>query len=82
MLHVASVPARDTAVGELAAVLVIVKLPMAAPDAVGVNVTLTVMLWPAFNVVGNVLPTVANGFETEMPLTVIVPELLFATTIG
>lgn len=76
------VPVRVTPEGELAAVLVIVKFPLAAPDAVGINVTLTVMVWPTFNVIGKVLPTDANGFETPMLLTVIGPELLFETNIG
>jgi len=76
------VPFRVTPEGELAAVLVIVKLPLAAPDAVGAKVTFTVMLWPAVSVIGKVLPTDANGAETPMLLTVIDPELLFETNIG
>jgi hypothetical protein len=76
------VPFRVTTEGELAAVLVIVKLPLAAPDAVGAKVTFTVMLLPAVSVIGKVLPTDANGAETPMLLTVIDPELLFETNIG
>ena len=79
ILQVASFPARATFVGELPALLVIVKVPLAAPDAVGVNVTLTVMLWPMFNVVGKVLPAEANGPETATLLTVTGPALLFET---
>jgi hypothetical protein len=63
-------------------VLVIVKLPLAGPDAVGAKVTLTVMLWPTFSVVGRVLPANANGPEAAMLLTVIDSEPLFDTNIG
>ena len=59
--------------------LAIVRFPLAAPDAVGVKVTLRVTLWPVFNVAGKVLPADANGPETLTPLTVIDPELLFET---
>jgi hypothetical protein len=76
------VPFRVTPEGEFAAVLVIVKLPLAGPDAVGAKVTLTVMLWPAVSVIGRMLPAVANGAETAMLFTVIGPELLFETNIG
>ena len=70
---------RDTTQGEFPAVLVIVRLPLAAPDAVGVKVTSSVILWPVFNVFGKVLPADANGPETAMPFTLIDPPLLFET---
>jgi hypothetical protein len=40
----------------LAAVEVIVTFPLAAPDDVGANDTLKPMLWPAFRVIGGVIP--------------------------
>lgn len=79
ILHVASFPARATFVGELPALLVIVKVPLEAPEAMGVKVTLSVALWPLFNVIGNVLPGEANGPEVAMLLTVTGPALLFET---
>jgi hypothetical protein len=79
MLQVASVPASAAFVGELPALLVIVKVPLAAPEAMGVKVTLSVALWPLFNVIGKVLPGEANGPEVAMLLTVTGPALLFET---
>lgn len=73
------VPTRVTVVGEFPAVLVTVSAPVAAPAAVGVNVTLSVRFWLAFNVTGRVTPVDANGPEIVNPLTVIEPELLFVT---
>ena len=61
--------------------LLIVRLPLAAPDAVGVKVTSSVILWPVFNVFGKVSPANANGTDTAMALTVIDPELPFDTTM-
>jgi len=40
------VPVRATTEGELCAVLLIVKLPFAAPDALGLKMTLNVILSP------------------------------------
>jgi hypothetical protein len=77
----APVPTRATVVGEFPAVLVIVSVPVAAPDAVGVNVTFSVRPWPAFNATGRVTPLDANGPETVMALTVVEPELLLFVTI-
>jgi hypothetical protein len=79
MLQVASFPPRATVAGELAALLVTVKVPLAAPEAVGVKVTFSIMLWPMFNVVGKVLPAEENGPETAALLTVTGPALLFET---
>ena len=70
-------PLKATTAGEFAAVLLIIKLPLAAPDALGVKVTLTVMLWPAVNVVGRVLPADENGPDRAMPFTVIDSAPLF-----
>ena len=81
MLQVASFPVRVTCVGELPALLVIVKVPLAAPEAVGVKVTLSIMLWPTLNVIGKVLPVEANGPETAILLTVTDPALLFETNM-
>ena len=39
---------------------VIVMLPLTAPAAVGVNVTLKVVLWPAASVTGAVMPLKLN----------------------
>ncbi len=75
------VPLRLTTEGEFAAVLVIVKLPLAVPGLLGVNVTLSGMLWPAFNAIGNELPLDANGPETAMSLTVTDAALLFETNM-
>jgi hypothetical protein len=75
------VPARVTVVGEFPAVLVIFSVPVAAPDAVGVNVTLRVRPWPAFNVIGRVVPEDANGPEMVTALTVIEPELLLFVSV-
>jgi hypothetical protein len=79
ILHVASFPARATFVGELPALLVIVNVPLAVPEVVGLKVTFSVMLWPMSNVVGNVLPAEANGPEMAILLTVTDPVLLFET---
>jgi len=73
------VPARLTVEGEFSAVLLIVKLPLAAPDALGLNITLNVTLSPGLNVVGTVLPADVNGPETVIAFTVNVPALLFET---
>jgi hypothetical protein len=75
----APVPVRETTEGEFSAVLLIVKLPLAAPDALGLKTTLNVTLSPGFNVVGTVLPADVNGPETVIPFTVIVPLLSFET---
>ena len=80
VLQVAPIPSRVTAAGEFSAVLVIVRLPLAPPDAVGVKVTSSVILSPIFSVFGKVSPVDANGTETVMALTVMDPELLFETT--
>lgn len=73
------VPARLTTEGEFLALLLIVKLPLAAPDALGLKITLNVTLSPGFNVVGKTLPADVKGPETVIALTVIVPVLLFET---
>jgi hypothetical protein len=73
------VPVRFTTEGEFSAVLLIVKLPLAAPDALGLKITLKVRLSPGFNLVGKVLPADVNGPETLISATVIVPVLLFET---
>jgi hypothetical protein len=75
------VPLRLTTEGEFAAVLVIVKLPLAVPEPSGVNVTLSGMLWPALNVIGKELPVDLNGPETAISLTVTDPELMFETNM-
>jgi len=62
-------------------VLEIVKLPLAVPEPLGVNVTLSGKLWPAFSVIGTELPVDANGPETAMLLIVTVPALLFETNM-
>lgn len=53
------------------ALLLIVRLPDAAPVAVGLNCTLRVAAWPGFSVSGKAAP------ETEKP----VPEMLAALTV-
>jgi hypothetical protein len=73
------VPLRLTTEGEFAAVLVIVRLPLAVPEPLGVNVIMSGMFWPAFNVIGKELPAKANGPETATLLTVTAPALLFET---
>ena len=73
------VPLRLTTEGEFAAVLVIVRFPLAVPEPLGVNVILRGKLWPAFNIIGKELPANANGPETAILLTVTAPALLFET---
>jgi hypothetical protein len=50
------VPVRVTIEGEFPALLVIVRLPVVDPGAVGAKLTLRVMLSPTFNVFGRLLP--------------------------
>ena len=59
--------------------LLIVKLPLAAPDAFGLKITWKVRLSPGFNVTGKLLPADVNGPETVIPFTVISPVVLFET---
>ena len=76
---VTPVPARFTTEGEFSAVLLIVKLPLAAPDALGLKYMLKVRLSPGFKVIGKLLPADANGPETVIPFTVISLVVLFET---
>jgi len=56
MVNCASpVPARATDCGLPAALSLIDKAPPREPDAVGVNVTLTLQLWPTFRSFSNAL---------------------------
>jgi hypothetical protein len=73
------VPVRVTAEGEFPAVLLTVRFPLAAPDALGLKITLNVTLSPGLNVVGNVLPADVNGPESVRAFTVIGPVLLLET---
>ena len=73
------VPVRFTTEGEFSAVLLIFKLPLATPDALGLKIKLNVRLSPGFNVFGKLLPADVNGPETVIPFTVISPVLLFET---
>ena len=73
------VPAMLTTEGEFLALLLIVKLPLAAPGVLGLKITFNVTLSPGFNVVGRALPADVKGPEIVIALTVIVPVLLFET---
>ncbi len=59
--------------------LLTLRFPLAAPDALGLKTTLNVTLSPGFNVVGTLLPRDANGPETAMALIVTAPVPLFET---
>ena len=71
------VPVRFTTKGEFSAVLLIVRLPLAAPAALGPNVAFSVMVCPLLNVTGAVRPVTANGPEAPTELMVIDPAPLF-----
>jgi hypothetical protein len=63
------VPLRGTvSVGFVDELLLIVSCPVAAPTADGLNVSVTVIAWPGFNVAGRL------GEEAEKPLPVAVTE--------
>jgi hypothetical protein len=64
------VPDKVTVVGEFTALLVITSVPLADPEAVGLNVALSARLALGFKVKGGVAPATANGPEVEKALTV------------
>jgi hypothetical protein len=80
-LQAAPVPDSVTVAGEFPAVLLIVRLPLAAPAALGLNVAFSVMVCPLFNVSGAVPPVTVNGPETPTELIVIDPAPLFETSM-
>lgn len=57
----------------------IARFPLAEPVPVGVNVAVSVTLWPAFRVVGNVRPEIENPvpvtFACEI-VTLVPPEFV------
>jgi hypothetical protein len=72
-------PLRVTVDGGFFAVLIMFKFPLTVPEALGVKLTLTVMLSPVFNVFGKAVPVSTNGPETAILLTVIGLALIFET---
>jgi len=56
---VVPVPDRDTVAGEFVALLTTEMLPVALPTAVGANVALKELVWPAARVRGKVSPLIA-----------------------
>ena len=68
----ADAPVPDSAMdGEDDASEVRVMLPLAAPDVVGVNVTLNVKLWPAVRVSGMLSPFIPNCELVEVALEIV-----------
>jgi hypothetical protein len=73
------VPVRATVAGELGALLVIVKFPLALPVEVGVNCTLNVLACAGFKVSGSVNPLVLKPLPVTLTwetVNVAVPVLL------
>jgi hypothetical protein len=68
------VPDTASAVGEFVALLVKDRLPELAPLACGVNVTVKVALWPAFNVIGKDKPLSLNSALFEEASEIVTPE--------
>lgn len=75
------VPVRVTVVGEFAELLVSTNEPLAAPETVGVNVTLSGRLALGFSVTGNVAPLYANGPEAEIEVIETDAELLLFASV-
>lgn len=76
-------PLNEIARGEPGALLVIEMLPLTLPEAVGENLALNVVFWPAFKVIGVVRPEMLKvGPDTlsEEIVTEAVPE--FESVIG
>ena len=72
---IAATPVPDTAseVGEFVALLVNDRFPELVPLAWGVNVTVTVALWPAFNVTGSDKPPSLNSALFEAAPEIVTP---------
>jgi hypothetical protein len=64
------IPESEIVTGELLALLVTVTLPLSAPAAIGLKLTLNIKLWFGLNVTGVLAPLSAN----PVPLSVI-PEI-------
>src|SRR5258708_12240267 len=61
------VPVKVSTVGEFEALLRKVRLPLAAPLALGVNVTVNAADWPAAIVFGRVIPESTNSLLLLLP---------------
>lgn len=75
------VPVRATMVGELPELLVTASIPLAAPETVGVKVTVRGRLELGFRVTGSVVPLYANGPEAEIEVIETEAELLLFVNV-
>jgi hypothetical protein len=83
--RVTPVPERETAAGELVALLTTERLPVRLPVVVGAKATLTVVVWPAARVRGSESPLRVNPAPVKLAcetVTLAVPVLDRVTVWG